>query len=350
MKTGLVFSSLAHAAVLSWGLLTLTAPPPLEVADVEALPIDIVPIEELTQSIEGAKEVDFTETPAPVPTERPESVPEAENIGESETDLRSERDAEASETPVEAVQEEVLPDSEEPTPEPEVKPVPDPAIQENPAPTSELAAVNQEAVPVEEEPVSEEPAREQIGDQFAKLPDDVPLPAKRPAASKPQTAETTERKQNEVPAATRAATAKENEESTTDKIASLLNKQDPSSSGAKASPQDASLGTSRPSNTAQLSRSELDALRAAIERCWSVPAGIAEVDELRVTVKMRLSPNGEIDGRPDVAASGGESGARRAFAASAKRAVHRCAPYSLPKGKYDDWAEVVVNFSASEMF
>ena len=85
MKLGVALSSTAHAAVLAWGLLSFTAPAPLEVADVEALPIDIVPIEEFTQSVQGDKKADLSETPAPKPTQRPDVVENAENIGESRT-------------------------------------------------------------------------------------------------------------------------------------------------------------------------------------------------------------------------------------------------------------------------
>ena len=138
--------------------------------------------------------------------------------------------------------------------------------------------------------------------------------------------------------------------STQDQIAALLDKRDAAKTGAKASSRDASLGTSRGNSAGKLSQSEMDALRAAIERCWSVPAGLADAEDMRVTITMQLTPDGMIEGRPNVEATGGESGARRAFAGSARRAVQKCAPYSLPKEKYDSWSEVVVNFDPSQMF
>src|ERR671911_640364 len=55
MKTGLTTSVVMHAALLGFGLFTLSAPSALEVADVEALPVDIVPIEEITQIQQGDK-------------------------------------------------------------------------------------------------------------------------------------------------------------------------------------------------------------------------------------------------------------------------------------------------------
>jgi len=94
----------------------------------------------------------------------------------------------------------------------------------------------------------------------------------------------------------------------------------------------------------------MDALRSAIEQCWSVPIGLSDAVDMRVTVTMRLSPDGALDGKPTVEATGGEQAARRAFAGSARRAVMKCSPYTLPADKYDTWAEVVVNFDPSQMF
>ena len=45
MKAGLTTSVVLHAALLGFGLISLSAPRAIEVADVEALPVDIVPIE-----------------------------------------------------------------------------------------------------------------------------------------------------------------------------------------------------------------------------------------------------------------------------------------------------------------
>jgi len=350
VKLGVTLSSTAHAAVLAWGLLSFSAPAPLEVADVEALPIDIVPIEEFTQSVQGDKKADLSETPAPKPTQRPDVVENAENIGESQNDLKSQPEAKPAEQPVEVAKAETPPPAPTPTPTPKLETEVPPAPEDTPAPTTELAALNEPAVPVTEEAASEEATPAESSEQFASLQDVSVVPTRRPEPPKPKTAETTKRKNEEKPASTKSASSDKKEETVNDEIASLLNKQEPASSGAKKSEKQASLGTSKPSKSGKLSTSEMDALRAAIEQCWSVPAGLADAEDMRVTVTIRLLPDGSIEGRPDVQATGGESGARRAFAGSARRAVQKCAPYSLPKEKYDTWAEVVVNFSAAEMF
>ena len=144
--------------------------------------------------------------------------------------------------------------------------------------------------------------------------------------------------------------AKDKKKNTDDEIAALLNKEKPSSGGAKRSTDQASLGTNRPGNAVKLSQSEMDALRAKIQNCWSVPAGLADAEDMRVTIRMRLDRSGLIEGNPQIEATGGEPVARRAFAESANRAVLRCAPYELPADKYETWADVVVNFDPSQMF
>ncbi len=351
MKLGATVSSAAHAALLAWGLVSLQGPEPLQMVNVEAVPVDIVPIEELTRSIEGAKEAEASPLPAPVPTRNPQTQEQAENVGDADIDAEPVRDGEAAPQPV---QPSAAPATPEPEPEPEPEPVTEPADtarEDTPAPATELAALNEPAAPVREEPVEEAQAEPEAVDEEVQLPDNVPTPTARPDPPKPQTAKTTERKTPDQTAANRSqSNPEESDEATLDQISALINRQDPSAAGAKRSERDPSLGTNRPSSADQLSQSEMDALRAAIEQCWLVPIGMSGAEEMRVTITMDLDKDGRITGAPRVAASGGEPNTRRAFAESARRAVLRCAPYNLPKEKYDTWSKVVVNFDPSDMF
>ena len=68
-------------------------------------------------------------------------------------------------------------------------------------------------------------------------------------------------------------------------------------------------------------------------------AGAEDAEGLKVTVKMKLTKEGEIEGAPEVSGSG-ISPVQRAAIESARRAVMRCAPYSLPQDKYDTWSDV----------
>lgn len=352
MKLGVALSTTAHAVILSWGLLNLAAPAPLEVADVEALPVDIVPLEEFTRSIEGDRTAALSETPAPVPTRAPQTVPEAQNTGDAENDLRSNRDAEQEKTPVDAANQPSQPEAPQPVPEPSPREVSQPDSEDVPAPTNEVTASNEPAIPVTEPAPAEESAPVETAEQFASLDSVQAVPTRRPEPPKPRTAETQRREQRQEPPKTSAQAKPEVDESLTDEIASLLNKQDPAASGAKRSEEQAALGTSRPSPIRDLSTSEMDALRNAIANCW-VQAGLIGmpgIDEVRSTVTMQLATDGSIIGRPTAATNGGPPQTQSTFEGSVLRAVRRCAPYSqLPADKYDTWSEVVINFSASDL-
>ncbi|MFZ1813987.1 MAG: cell envelope integrity protein TolA [Rhizobiaceae bacterium] len=353
MKFPASLSTLMHMAVLAWGLLSLSAPNPLSVADVESLPIDIVPIEELTKAVQGEKKADVGDKPAPKPTQRPQEVPEARNVGEAKVDEESNRVPEPTPDTQNNQRAEAPPEAEKPEPAPQVKPepVPEPVKESQPEKTTEVAALNQPKEPVPTETPDESAAQPEPSEEFAKLPEKVPVPQTRPEPPKPKSAETQERKETqEPPKPEQTATSDQKRADTTDKIAALLNKEKPKDSGAKRSTDREALGTKKASNAEKLSQSEMDALRGAIERCWSVPAGISDAEDMRVTIRMRLTRDGAIEGDPEVEATGGESGARRAFAGSARRAVLKCAPYQLPADKYDTWADVVVNFDPSQMF
>ncbi|GIL01961.1 MAG: hypothetical protein BroJett030_18600 [Alphaproteobacteria bacterium] len=350
MKGSVTVSSLAHVAILAWGMISLSGPRPLVVADVEALPIDIIPIEEMTHSVQGEKKAALAEKPAPRPTERTDVIPEARNVGEARADTPSQQSEAEKPVPVETNRAEAPPPAPEPLPAPDIRPEPvTERAADQPTPTTELAALNQPPVPVAEEPSPEAPPLDAAStEEFARLPETAPVPVQRP---KPRSAETQERRQpRDQPRPQPTASSPSQDKSTQDKIAALLNKEQPTTGGARRSAEPESIGTRRPSNAVKLSQSEMDALRSKIQGCWSVPIGLAGAEEMRVTITMRLTRDGQIDGSPTVEATGGEDSTRRSFAESAQRAVLRCQPYELPAEKYETWADVVVNFDPSQMF
>ncbi|MBX3566640.1 MAG: hypothetical protein KF914_01190 [Rhizobiaceae bacterium] len=172
MKAGLSTSLILHAAVLGFGLLTLSAPAPLEVADVESLPVDIVPIEELTQIQQGEKAAPMTEKAAPKPTERPDTVADAQTVGENTVDAKNAPTPEPKPRPVETA---AVP---KPSPQPVDKPDPqakeEPKVKPEPAPTTEVAPVPKPKQEVKPEPVRKaEPTPEPV-----KQPTPEPQPVK----------------------------------------------------------------------------------------------------------------------------------------------------------------------------
>ncbi|RVL58001.1 hypothetical protein CN137_24865, partial [Sinorhizobium meliloti] len=89
MKGSIATSAVLHALVLTWALVSLGSPADFEVADVEALPVDIVPVESITQIQQGDKKAPAKEKASPVPTKKPTPVENAENVGENDVDLKT---------------------------------------------------------------------------------------------------------------------------------------------------------------------------------------------------------------------------------------------------------------------
>ena len=384
MKAGLTTSVILHAAVLAFGLFSLSAPSALEVTDVESLPVDIVPLSELTQIQEGDKKADMNEKPAPTPTSRPDIVADAQKVGENSVDTDKPATPEAKPTPVEEAA--APPPAPEPKEQIKTEDVPKPKEEPKPVPTTEVAPVPQPRQEVKPEPVKEptpepaeqaepvpEPVKEKAAEpepekpdavaeaiaaeqpaaEAVKLPNAAPAPERRP---KPQPAEaeiakTPERKNADKPVKEASSKQKsEDKEFDADAISALLNKQKASGGGAKRSQKQASLGGERSTGGATLSQNEMDALRQKLGGCWSIPAGVDDAATLKVSVKFQLDRSGMLQGRPQVVAGGAASGPGRTAAESAVRAVQKCAPFNLPAEKYDTWAEVVVNFDPSDMF
>jgi len=355
MKTGLTTSVIMHVAVLGFGLVSLSAPRAYEVADVEALPVDIVPVESITQIQQGDKKAPMAETPAPIPTARPDPVENAQEIGENDIDLKTPPTPNPKPKPVEMA---ALPEpSPQPAPnrpvEPEPEPQKQPEAKPEPVPATEVTPQPQPKQDITPDPVAEAIEREAPAEENLALPQSAPVPQFKPQQSpKPQTAKAPERKDSEKPAVKQAAKPKseEKKEFDADQIAALLNKEQPSGGGAKRSTQEAALGGTRDTGGAKLTQSEMDALRGQIQRCWNVPAGAADAQNLRVSIQVRLDPSGAIEGAPQIVSGGGSAGIERAAAESARRAILQCAPYNLPVEKYEAWADVIVNFDPSEMF
>jgi hypothetical protein len=374
MKTSLGTSLVLHTLVLTWALFSLSAPAALNVADVEALPVDIVPVESITQIQQGDKKAPMAEKSAPTPTKRPDVVENAENAGDNDVDLKN------PPTPVKkpvATETAAAPEKAEkplPKPTPETNKVKDVVPEETAPKPQEVAALPQpkpEPTPPTPEPQPQpdpKPAEQQA--EEIPLPDSVPVPAARP---RPELPKPEEAKPVEKPEPKKTETAKPAEKTpdkkvadkkqetaksasskqsdfNADEIASLLNKQDAAGGGAKRSAQPAALGGKKTTSGSTLSQSEMDALKGQIQNNWSVIAGIEGAQGMVITVTMKLDESGAIIGRPEVSTTGGSDSARRMLEGSALRAVMRSSPFkNLPADKYDSWSEVVVNFDPSEL-
>ncbi len=105
MRAGFIASAVGHLTVLVWGLVALPDAEHFEVANIEALPVDLVPIEDITRLRKGERDAEQREIATPAPTEVPAEKP-------------AETEKPAPEPVREVTAAPVPPDAHEPEPEP----------------------------------------------------------------------------------------------------------------------------------------------------------------------------------------------------------------------------------------
>jgi len=350
-------------------------------ADVESVAVDIVPMEAVPQTLQGDKKSVMHEKPAPLPTKRPDVVPDAQKVGENTVDTDKPVTDEAKPKPVEKTA--APPPAPTPTEKPAVEDVPKPQEKPKPTPATEVAPTPTPKEEVKPEPVKQtEPkptpakqpaptppkdttaaipkdevkpdavaeaiAQEQPTDE-AKLPDSAPAPEARPKPQPAQaeSAKAPDRKDADKPVKEASSKPKSDDKQfNADEISALLDKQKPSGGGAKRSTQQASLGGEKDQGQ-KLSKSEEGALRDQLAGCWTFPAGMEASDDLIAVISFNLDASGKLDGRPVVEKSSGN----RQVDESAVRAIQKCnmAGLQVPAGKQDIWGQIKVTFDPREM-
>src|SRR6266568_2592384 len=256
MKAGWTISAVLHAGVLAWGLVSISAKP-LDKPPTESLPVDIISASDFSQITKGTKTAPKAEAPKQLVEKVAEPKPPADNPAPKVVDNKPEIAATADKP-------------EPPTPEPVKKAEPKPPTpQPAPKPPEPKQAYAKEPEP-KIDPIAEAIKKEQ------KKPD--PKPEKKVETPKPE-------KKPEPPKAQPKFNASQ--------IAALLDKREAqrqSVTGATLSNKP-SLGLAT-ANAATLSQNEMDALRARLRDCWSVPVGVAEARDLVVTVRIQFNKDG----------------------------------------------------------
>ncbi len=101
--------------------------------------------------------------------------------------------------------------------------------------------------------------------------------------------------------------------------------------------------------TAQLSQSEIDALRARISSCWSPPPGVDANSKVYVVLRVLFKPDGTLAQEP-VLVEATASALGPALAESAKRALLLCQPFTMLKPEhYDQWKDLELKFDPHEL-
>jgi TolA protein len=388
MKGSVITSIGLHVLLLVWLLVSFGSPKPFEVTASEALPVELVPIEELSQLQKGDKEAPKKENAATEITKNDQKIDKAENTGDNTFDLKE------VPTPTEKpsnVQKAAAPaKSENDSPEKAVKPVEVEEIVKEETqvePATELAQDAQPKVDVKPDPKPDVPEEKPV-EEVAKeepVPDNVPVPVTRPEVAEIQktepkkeekkeepkpkkvedkkkekqkevevaeakTAKTQDRKKDEKNKKMAKSTSQKDSDFNADDINDLLNKVDNNSGGAKSNKKTKAFGAEKTTGGQKLSQDEMNALRGLIEKNWSIMPGQVSDSGIVITVKFELDESGEIVGDPEVSGTGGDESSLRALEGGALRAVKKSAPFDkLPKDKYDTWKVVTVNFSPSDM-
>lgn len=314
MRIGFVTSVVFHAVLITLGILGLHGAEELQPVSIEAISVDLVPIEEVASIRAGSEQSTVIETPVPAVVDTPEPAQLAERPGATETDQPNPEET-AIESPAPTV---------ETAPEPE--PVPEPQPEEPPPADPEPAP----------EPQPQEPPPEVQPDPVLAA---EPEPAETPAEPAPpvpvmQTASLELQ---------RARAARQQATEPADQISDIINTED-SRGTVTGSGGQAAAG--RPTGqAARLTQSELGALIAQMRRCWN-PTLAERNDGVIIRLMVSMNTDGTVSGMPQILSDA--TGILGISARTAARKVMQCGPFDLPDDKYDHWRQIDVTLDASQ--
>jgi colicin import membrane protein len=292
MQVGATISTIGHALVLGWTLLSFSARP-FEAAPVESLPVDIISSTEFSQITAGVKTAPKAETPKPL----------VEKLGEDKPVKDPTPKVSEKQEIVSASAQEAPP----PPPEPEKKPPEKKVEDKKPEPKTDAIA-------------------EALKKEQAKKPDPPkPAPPKKP----PQQKLDLSKIENKL---------------------ALLDKREQRRNAATGATLNENPSLGADGRAATLSQNEIEALRSRLRECWDVPVGVVDARDLFVVVRIQFRRDGSLDADPAVLNNISHP-AFQVAAESALRAIRKCAPYSfMPVAKYDVWKDIEVKFDPREMF
>jgi colicin import membrane protein len=304
MKTAYTISAVGHAAILLWSVFSFAAKPLPSSTD--SMPVvDLVSISEFSKITAGVKDAPKQETPKPLV----EKVADAKPVEEMATkvdnkEVKAAREAEPS----------------PPAPKPvEAKPEPKTAD----AKPAETKAPDQKVDP-KPDPIADALAKDAAKKPEPKQAAATPMPPRKPAPPAPK------------------FDARQ--------VEALLDKRDSTRLAAAGHTPNATPSVGLPRGNAEaISMSELDALRARLASLWNIPAGAKDPRELTVLIRVKLKPDGTLNGPPMVMTSGSSP----LFAAardSAIRALFRGQPYDMLRPEtYENWKDIEITFDPKEM-
>jgi outer membrane biosynthesis protein TonB len=101
----------------------------------------------------------------------------------------------------------------------------------------------------------------------------------------------------------------------------------------------------------QLTTSEIDLVREQIERCWNVPAGARDAENLRPEFRVYMNPDGTVRSAELMNTDQLSDSFFQAAADSARRALLNptCQPLKLPLDKYNLWQTFTITFDPKDI-
>jgi colicin import membrane protein len=295
MKTGLTISCIGHAVALVCGILVISAQA-VESPPVDSLPVQFISDKDFTKLTQGVKNAPKLKIEMPKPLADKVDAPKAVDQLAPKVADKPEITTESSKPKAAA--------------KPATKPDPKQAAKAD-------------------KPKPDDYKPDQIADLLKK--DAAKTPSKPDDQSSPQHADAPKFDANQV--------------------AELLDKRDPQRQLAtNASLNDqASLGAANGALDAQMSQSEIDALRARISSCWSPPPGVDANSKVYVVLRVLFKPDGSME-RDPVLVEATASPLGPALAESAKRALLLCQPFTMLKpAHYDQWKDLELKFDPHEL-
>lgn len=225
-----------------------------------------------------------------------------------------------------------------PEPQPQAEETPPPPPPAPPAPTPPEPEPAPQVTPPEPEPQEALPEpKPQEQQQAVAQPKIVPPQKPKPRPQPPQQAE--KQKPREDPLA-----------SLLKNVEKLKDQPDQTQAPPQPNQQPAQPQTPQNLTDAPLTMSEIDAIRQQIERCWNIPAGARDAENLVVDIRVMFNPDGSVARAEILDMSRMASDTfYRAAAESAYRAVLQCSPLQMPAKKYNVWKIVTLRFNPKEM-
>ena len=178
--------------------------------------------------------------------------------------------------------------------------------------------------------------------------DDVPLPEPE------KTAEKKEDKKDPPKKETKKTKEQDEFEAVLKSLKEQANKTPEKDAKDKKTAEENKTRSDKPYDpTLPLSITEKDAIRGQFVKCWRMPAGAKEAENLATRVRVKVSQSGEVTEvrlvTSDIARYQTDS-FFRAAADSAIRAVWKCSPLqNLPPEKYETWRDMELNFDPQEL-